>query len=100
MIGLPPTAGFISKWYILLGALDSGKLVIVGVLVLSTLLNAGYYLPIVHAAFFRPPDRPIEHGEAPATMVAAIVVAAAGTVLLFLFPGFALGLAQMVVGAH
>ena len=96
MIGLPPTAGFISKWYILLGALEADMSIIVGVLVLSTLLNAGYFLPIVYAAFFREPDAPATHGEAPKTMVGAISVCALGTVVLFLFPGQFLALARML----
>jgi len=98
MIGLPPTAGFISKWYILLGALEADAMIIVGVLVLSTLLNAGYFLPIVYSAFFREPDTPAKHGEAPKTMVGAIGLCAGGTVLLFLFPGQILALAHMLIG--
>ena len=54
MIGLPPTAGFISKWYLGLGALDAGMEWALLVLVASTLLNAAYFLPILHAAWFKP----------------------------------------------
>ncbi len=53
MIGLPPTAGFLGKWFILSGAIAAGQWVAVGVIVVSTLLNAGYFLPIVYRAFFR-----------------------------------------------
>ena len=98
MIGLPPTAGFISKWYILLGALEADQMIIVGVLILSTLLNAGYFLPIVYSAFFREPDAPATHGEAPKTMVGAISLCALGTVLLFLYPGQFLALAHLLIG--
>ncbi len=52
MIGLPPIAGFISKWYLGLGALEAGQPWVVGVLVASTLLNAGYFLPILYTAWF------------------------------------------------
>jgi multicomponent Na+:H+ antiporter subunit D len=73
MIGLPPTAGFVSKWFILSGAIASGQWAAAAVIVVGTLLTAGYFLPIVYRAFFRPaPD--VEghgHGEAPATMVVA-----------------------------
>ena len=98
MIGLPPTAGFISKWYILLGALEADQMIIVGVLILSTLLNAGYFLPIVYSAFFCEPDAPATHGEAPKTMVGAISLCALGTVLLFLYPGQFLALAHLLIG--
>ena len=58
MIGLPPMAGFISKWYLGLGALDADMDWVLLVLVTSTLLNAAYFLPIVHAAWFKPPQGP------------------------------------------
>lgn len=57
MIGLPPFAGFISKWYLGLGALDAGQGWVVFILAGSSLLNAGYFLPILYAAWFKaPPD--------------------------------------------
>jgi multicomponent Na+:H+ antiporter subunit D len=58
MIGIPPVAGFATKWYLCLGGLQTGSSWVVALLVLSTLLNAAYFLPIVHAAWFREPDRP------------------------------------------
>jgi len=63
MIGAPPIAGFFSKWYLGLGALEAGQGWVIFVLAGSSLLNAGYFLPILHAAWFRaPPDGwPAEH---------------------------------------
>ncbi len=55
MIGLPPLAGFISKWYLGLGALEAGQGWVVIVLAASSLLNAAYFLPILYAAWFKPP---------------------------------------------
>lgn len=101
MIGVPPTAGFVSKWYILQGALDAGQIVAVATVVISTLLNAGYFLPIVYAAFFRKETADghhHEHGEAPWPSVLALVVTATGTVILFLAPGAMLELAGAVIG--
>ncbi len=57
MIGLPPMAGFISKWYLGLGALEAGQHWVLVVLVASSLLNAAYFLPIVKLAWFEEPDR-------------------------------------------
>jgi multicomponent Na+:H+ antiporter subunit D len=95
MIGLPPAAGFASKWLIVSGALQAHDWLALGVLTASTLLNAGYFLPIVYRAFFSSPraDDP-PHGEAPASMVAALVVTAALTVLMFFFADVPLALAQ------
>ncbi|MBC8208006.1 MAG: monovalent cation/H+ antiporter subunit D family protein [Desulfobulbaceae bacterium] len=56
MIGLPPTAGFVSKWFLGLGALSASNWVVVAVLMLSSLLNAAYFLPILITAWF---DRPV-----------------------------------------
>ncbi|MFP6748784.1 MAG: monovalent cation/H+ antiporter subunit D family protein [Alphaproteobacteria bacterium] len=100
MIGLPPAAGFLSKWYMLLGAWQVGQWFAVVVIVGSTLLNAAYFLPIIHAAFFKPeiPGGPAhEHGEAPWPIVVALVATASATILLFLFPGPALELASLLV---
>jgi multicomponent Na+:H+ antiporter subunit D len=99
MIGVPPAAGFISKWYIMAGAIDTGQLLAVGVIVLSTLLNAAYFAPIVFSAFARPADDdPADHGEAPLPIVIAVTATAALTVLLFLFHQVPLELADQLVG--
>jgi multicomponent Na+:H+ antiporter subunit D len=55
MIGVPPMVGFISKWYIGLGALEVGQDWVVLVLAGSSLLNAAYFLPILRTAWFDPP---------------------------------------------
>ncbi len=58
MIGFPPLAGFISKWYLGLGALAERQPWVIGVLAVSGLLNAAYFLPILHAAWFKNPSGP------------------------------------------
>ena len=55
MIGAPPMAGFISKWYLGLGALNAGSDWVIYVLAGSSLLNAAYFLPILYTAWFKPP---------------------------------------------
>ena len=100
MIGLPPAAGFVSKWYMLSGAVADARWAVVAVIAVSTLLNAGYFLPIVHRAFFRAPgadDALHPHGEAPLPMVVALTVTAAGTVALFFAPDVPLALARAMV---
>jgi multicomponent Na+:H+ antiporter subunit D len=54
MIGVPPLAGFISKWYLGVGALEAGMPWVLAVLAASSLLNAAYFLPILHRAWFKP----------------------------------------------
>ena len=54
MIGVPPVAGFVSKWYIGLGAVSAGMAGwVLPVLVASSLLNAAYFLPILYRAWFK-----------------------------------------------
>ncbi|MFO7766057.1 MAG: proton-conducting transporter membrane subunit [Pelovirga sp.] len=52
MIGLPPLVGFISKWYLGLGSLAADQAWVVIILILSTLLNAGYFLPLLYRTWF------------------------------------------------
>ena len=56
MIGVPPTAGFVTKWYLGLGASEAAMPWVIALLALSSILNAAYFLPIVHAAWFKPPS--------------------------------------------
>jgi multicomponent Na+:H+ antiporter subunit D len=55
MIGIPPIAGFVSKWYLGLGAVQAEQHWVLLILAGSTLLNAAYFLPILYRAWFRPP---------------------------------------------
>ncbi|MGN7612847.1 monovalent cation/H+ antiporter subunit D family protein [Magnetococcales bacterium HHB-1] len=101
MIGLPPTAGFISKWYILMGAMDAQSIFAIAVIFTSTLLNAAYFLPIIYVAFFKKESAETAehpHGEAPLPIVIALTATAAGTLLIFLFPDLPLALAHQLVG--
>ncbi len=101
MIGVPPTAGFLGKWFILIGAVGTHQWFAVAVIVISTLLNAAYFLPIVYRAFGREPagagGKPVKITEAPWPIVAALVTTAVLTVALFFFPGVPLHLAGMLV---
>ena len=98
MVALPPAAGFVSKWHLLFGATQQQQYIAIGTIALSTVLSASYFVPIIHAAFFRPedPDQKRDHGEAPLTMVIALCLTATATILIFLFPAVPLALAEAV----
>ncbi|NUM36141.1 MAG: sodium:proton antiporter [Candidatus Brocadiae bacterium] len=53
MIGLPPMAGFVTKWYLGLGVLESGSYWVIAVLLSSSFLNCAYFLPILYRAWFK-----------------------------------------------
>ena len=52
MVGIPPSSGFISKWYLALGSVERGSPWLLGVLLVSSLLNAAYLGPVVYKAYF------------------------------------------------
>jgi len=59
MIGIPPVAGFVSKWYLGIGALEAGMATwVLPVLIASSILNAAYFLPILYRAWFMPQTAP------------------------------------------
>ena len=93
LIGIPPASGFVSKWYLALGALDSGMAVYSWlapvVLLISALLTAGYLLPITVSGFFPGKDvaLPEKNDEGGWAMVAPIWILAGLTLILGLCAG-------------
>ena len=86
VIGVPPLGGSWSKWYLALGALDAGQILFVAVLMVSSLLNIAYLVPIPIRAFFSKPadgSDPPRFSEAPAFCVAALSFTALGCIVLF-----------------
>ena len=70
MVGILPLNGFVSKWYILAGSLEAGHYAVLFILVVSAMLNAAYFFPIVISAFFKPGHfEPPQGIEAPPSML-------------------------------
>lgn len=85
MIGLPPTAGFVTKWLLGLGALESAHPWVLGVLIVSSLLNAAYFLPVVYRMWFAAPDTEpdeVVRLREPGTLLVPTLVTAATTLLV------------------
>ncbi len=100
MIGVPPVAGFVSKWYLLNGAMGIHNMTLVVVLLTSTILNAGYFAPITIRAFFqgeRPKWSWANIKEAPMTMVVPLVLASLISVAIGIFPQFFVGLIGRII---
>jgi multicomponent Na+:H+ antiporter subunit D len=101
VVGIPGTSGCISKWYLALGTIENGSLISLGVLLISSLLNAAYLGPVVYKAFFE--EAPQSTGgererhirEVP-WIVVPLTVTAVASVLLGLFPFPILELAKRV----
>ncbi len=90
IIGLPPFGGSWSKWYLILGAIEATQLPLVAVLLVSSLLNIAYLVPVPVRAFFvggPGGDAPTGVQEAPWSCVVPLCVTAAGCLFLFFFAG-------------
>jgi multicomponent Na+:H+ antiporter subunit D len=101
IIGLPPAGGSWSKWFLGMGTLEAGQVGLLAVLMVSSLLGLYYLLEVpVKAFFFKPPEdshRPEGIHEAPTASLIAIIVTAAATIGLFVYPNLAHELMSMVV---
>ncbi|MBM9511307.1 monovalent cation/H+ antiporter subunit D family protein [Desulfogranum marinum] len=101
MIGAPPVAGFVTKWYLLVGSMEAHQVGILLILIASTVLNVGYFAPVTYKAFFgkRPAGEP-ETGikEAPLSMLIPILIAVTVSVVIGIFPGFMMQFVKMVTG--
>ena len=98
IIGMPPCGGFLSKWYLILGALEADKIAILVVLLFSSLLNAAYFMPVVYRAFFCPPEEALFEAkvqEAPLFCVIPLAITALISIALLMYPQPFMKLATM-----
>ncbi len=100
VIGIPPCGGFISKWNLLLGTLESDQVVFLVVLLTSSILNAAYFLPVVYRAFFCTAEESMFEArvdEAPRWCLVPPVLTAVASIALFFYPQPFLKLAELAV---
>lgn len=101
VIGLPPAGGFLSKWNLVIGTLESGQAIFLVVLLISSILNAAYFLPVVYRAFFcAPEDAKFDNNgiaEAPAWCLYPLCITAGISVFLFFCPQPFYALARLAV---
>jgi len=95
LAGVPPLNGFLSKWYLAMGSLQGDMVLPVIILVVSGLLNIGYFFPIIHKAYFRKGEGLEKYGEASPFMVVPLMVTAILSILLGLFPDLFFGFFQL-----
>lgn len=95
LVGIPGTAGFITKWYLVLAAIERGYWWLVAVIVASSLIALGYVWRFVEAAYLSPPDeRSVKQGEAPASMLGFAWVLVIACVYFGLDTSFSVGAAR------
>ncbi len=97
LLGFPGTAGFIGKWYILATATGGGYTTIAVLLVLTSVISAGYYLPVIMAMYMKPRLHERSHADTvlPAVMRGVLVAAMLAVVVFGIWPGRALYLARV-----
>ena len=95
LLGFPGTAGFIGKWYILVAATGAGQTVLAALLVLTSVISAGYYLPVIMAMYMQPEPAADAHAGVRLGRLGALAVAGcvAGQVVLGVRPNRLLDLA-------
>jgi multicomponent Na+:H+ antiporter subunit D len=86
LAGLPPVNGFVSKFYLCLGAMDAGQMAVLAIYLSSGLLNAAYFFPVAIRAFVNKSPTNAPRGEASPWMVAPLCLTAALAIAFGLFP--------------
>jgi multicomponent Na+:H+ antiporter subunit D len=96
LIGVPGTVGFVSKWYLVLAALEKGWTPVAVLIVLSSLLTVIYVWTVVELAYFRQPEEGALAGikEAPASMLIPTWILIGATVYFGLDTELTVGVAQ------
>ncbi|HAA86836.1 MAG TPA: cation:proton antiporter [Verrucomicrobiales bacterium] len=100
VIGLPVTGGLVSKWYLVMGTAQSGQIALLVVFLISSILNACYFLPIVYRAFFCRPEESLYEGgrqEAPLACLIPLCITALLSVLSFFNPSLFIELAGLII---
>jgi multicomponent Na+:H+ antiporter subunit D len=95
VIGLPPTCGFFSKWYLVLGAIDAKEWLFAAVLLLSSLLNAILFFRVIEKAYFEPvlddlhkgKHKKMEIEEAPFAILLPLLLLTTGVLSVGLLSG-------------
>ena len=100
IIGIPPAGGTWSKWYLLMGSLNTEQWTILVILILSSLLNIAYLLPIPIRAFLfkeSTANPALEIKEAPLACLIAIGITTVGIIALFMYPAPLYDLASSIL---
>lgn len=89
MVGLPPLAGFFSKWYLALGTIENSNWLLLGVILLSSLLNAVYFFRIIEKIYLKSPE---DEKEKEAVPIGSVVRNEVGSSMLWTTSTIAFGI--------
>ena len=107
MIGIPPVSGFVTKWYLVIGSLERHSIAVLSVLLISSFLNAAYFVPIIYKAYFVDKVLDTEHPKLDSQnnegvkeiplMVIPLILTAIVSVVLGLYPDFIVKIAESII---
>ncbi|HLB70752.1 MAG: monovalent cation/H+ antiporter subunit D family protein [Candidatus Methanoperedens sp.] len=97
MAGTPATAGFVSKWFLLIGSVEIGQIPLLLVLLASTFLNVAYFFPVIINAFFKRPDKELSYREAPLFMLIPLILTGIFSIILGILPDEPLAMVRIAV---
>ncbi|MCD6299894.1 MAG: NADH-quinone oxidoreductase subunit N [Dehalococcoidales bacterium] len=97
LIGLPPAAGFMAKFYIFSGAARHGLLWLVVIAVINSVISAYYYLRVVKVMWL---GKPASESKVPSSVAlrVALALSCLGVLLLGIIPGYVMRLAELAAG--
>jgi len=105
MIGVPPVSGFVTKWYLALGTLDVHNMILLTVILVSSLLNAVYFVPVFFTSFFGKPlpgdttdGRFLEGSPLIMFMVIPLFLTAVGSVMFGVYPDLLINIINLMLG--
>lgn len=99
LIGVPGTAGFVSKWYLVLGAIEAGRWWLAGFVVATSLIAVAYVWRFVEAAYLDEPGKAApEPEEVPRAMLVPALAMATACVVFGLYTSWTVGAAQRAAG--
>jgi len=96
LVGIPLLVGFTSKWYIVQSSVEVGQWFILLIITTSTLLNIGYFTPIIYKFFFKNELKEVSFKTLPRDISLSIIICCALMVILFLQPNLVMGVISHV----
>jgi multicomponent Na+:H+ antiporter subunit D len=98
LAGIPPINGFVSKWFLGIGALEANQIIVLVIFIISGLLNIGYFFPIIQRAYFKEGYDITKNREASMFMVVPLVITALLSLLMGFYPDLLLDFYSIASG--
>ena len=95
LAGFPPTAGFVGKFYLFRSAVEAGQIWLVIIGAINTAISAFFYLRVVVTMYMKDAEEELDFLAYPSSLVVALLIAAAGVILIGILPSYVLDQAKL-----